>query len=263
MASDLLTLFNAQRGIICCVGAGGKKTTMFRLAVEHPGRVAITATAHIEYFPRRLQATRLVAPETELLAAVAADKDSRVIAFAQPSQREGRHAGIDPAHVHRFRQAGRFDLMLIKADGARSRLIKAPAAHEPPLPRGVDTVIPVVSAKAIGRKLDERMAHRIDQLATVTGLRPGQMITPSHVARLLASSHGSLKNTGDATVVPLINMVDDESMAVLAREAASEALSLTNGFRYVVLASMRAQAPIVDVIYRYQQPETASNSLRA
>lgn len=251
MKSDLLTLFNAQRGIVCCVGAGGKKTTMFRLAAEHAGHVAITATAHIEFFPRHLEATKIVAPEAELLAAVAADRESRVIAFAQPSERPGRHAGIRPEQVESFRQSGRFDLMLIKADGARSRLIKAPAAHEPPLPPAVDTLIPIVSARAIGKKLDERLAHRIEQLTTVTGIKPGQLITPSHIARLLASTHGGLKNAGKASVVPLINMVDDKSLAILAQEAAAEALSLTNGFRYVVLASMHAEQPIIDVVYRY------------
>lgn len=252
MTPDLLTLFNAQFGVVCCVGAGGKKTTMFRLAAEHTGRVAITATAHIEHFPKNLQAARLVGTENELLSAIAADTESNVIAFAQPSERAGRHVGIHPAQVDRFRQAGRFDLMLIKADGARSRLIKAPAEHEPPIPALADTVIPVVSSKVIGRKLDERLAHRLEKLAAVTGIRPGQTITPSHVARLLASDQGSLKNVSRAMVVPLINMVDDRKQEKLARESADEALALTNRFRYVVLAAMRTEQPIVDVIYRYQ-----------
>ena len=51
MTYDLIDVFEADSGIISCIGAGGKKSIMFRLAEAHNGRVGITATAHIEFFP--------------------------------------------------------------------------------------------------------------------------------------------------------------------------------------------------------------------
>lgn len=250
MTYELLKLFKAREGVVCCVGAGGKKTTMFRLAREFHGRVGLTTSAHIEYFPRSLQASCYVAPEEELLVALSDDTNSPVIAFATPSQRRGRHAGISIERVAEFRRRGRFDLMLIKADGARSRLIKAPNDNEPPLPVDANTVIPIVSARAIGRILTGKVAHRPERLCEIAGLQPNQRIEPEHVARLLASSRGSLKNVGQAEVVPLINMVDDDKRAVLARAAAEQALTLTDRFDYVVLASMRAEQPIIEVVRR-------------
>ena len=248
MASDLLEIFNAGNGIVCCVGAGGKKTTMFRLAKEHPGRVVITATSHIEYFPRSLPATKYIDRENELLNTIRSDDHSRVIAFAQPSERRGRRAGISPDLVQKFKQEGRFDLLLIKADGARSRFIKAPAAHEPPLPDCVDCVIPVVSAKVIGQKLSERNAHRPELVTRVAGVNKNEVIKPVHVARLLASPEGSLKNTGPAKVIPLINMVDNSEREQLAREAAISALSMSDRFEYIVLATMKNENPVIDII---------------
>lgn len=248
MKIDLLDVFNARAGTICFVGAGGKKTTMYRLAMEHPGRVAITATSHIAYFPRRLAARKIIGPENELLERIRADSTSRIIAFAQPSQRRGRHAGVSLERVAEFRQAGGFDLMLIKADGARGRLIKAPAEHEPPIPSWACTVVPIVSAKVFGLKLTERIAHRIDRLCAVTGLQPGEKIEPRHVARLLASPGGALKNTGDATVIPLINMVDDDERGTHARAAAEQALALTRRFACVVLAAMRNPEPVIEIV---------------
>lgn len=250
MTTGLLDLFKAREGVVCFTGAGGKKTTMFRLAAEHDGRVGLTTTAHIEYFPRNLPATRYVDAEAALLKAVREDRESDVIAFATPSQRRGRHAGISLAAVSEFRDQGRFDLLLIKSDGARSRLIKAPNDNEPPIPDCADTVIPIVSARAIGRRLSGKFAHRPDRLTAVTGIRPGEKLLPEHVARLLSSPQGSLKNTGRAQVVPLINMVDDDNRASLAREAAVQALSLTDRFDYVILARMRDDDPVVDIIYR-------------
>lgn len=248
MASDLLEIFNAGNGIVCCVGAGGKKTTMFRLAQEHPGRTGITATSHIEYFPGSLAATKYIDTENELLDKVRNDKTSRVIAFAQPSERKGRRAGISLELVQKFKQEGRFDLLLIKADGARSRFIKAPAAHEPPLPDCVDSVIPVVSAKVIGQKLSEKNAHRVELITKVTGAGEKEIIKPVHVARLLASPDGSLKNTGSAKVIPLINMVDNSELEQLAREAAISALSMSDRFEYIVLAAMKNENPVIDII---------------
>lgn len=250
MTKELLDIFKAREGIVCCVGAGGKKTTMFRLAGEHGGRVGLTTTAHIEYFPRSLQASRYVDEETALLEAVRADQTSMTVAFATPSERTGRHAGIKPENVDAFRRAGRFDLLLIKADGARSRLIKAPNENEPPLPASVDTVIPVVSARVLGRRLSEKFVHRPDRLSAISGVQMNEKITPEHVARLLASPEGGLKNVGQAQVVPLINMVDDDKCVRLARSAAEAALDLTGHFSYVVLATMRAERPIVEIVRR-------------
>lgn len=249
MTHDILKLFHAREGTVCFVGAGGKKTAMYRLAREHHGRVGLTTSAHIEHFPRSLEASRYVVEEDALLPLLKNDMDSRIIAFATPFTRAGHHAGINPERMAEFRTAGRFDLLLIKADGARGRYIKAPKESEPPLPVA-DTVIPVVSARAIGKALSDKVAHRLEQLSKVTGVQPDEIIEPKHVARLLAAEDGALKNVGSARVVPLINMVDDERQRQQARVAAELALQLTDRFEYVVLGTMRAEQPIVEVVHR-------------
>ena len=250
MTTELLDIFKARNGIVCCIGAGGKKTTMYKLAAEHTGRVGITATAHIELFPKTLHATKYIATQDELLHMIKKDNKSRIVAFAQPSERRGRRAGIDPDLVQKFREFGNFDLLLIKADGARSRFVKAPAEHEPPIPLDADTVIPVVSARAIGKRLTDKIAHRIERITAVAGVHENEIIEPIHIARILASKEGSLKNTGSANVVPLINMVDNSDREKLAREAAQTTLAMTNRYDYVVLAAMREEKPVVDIIKR-------------
>lgn len=250
MASDLLEIFNAHSGIISCVGAGGKKTTMFRLAEAHTGRVGITATAHIEFFPESLKAKNYIADESELFDAIKNDRDSKVIAFAKPSKRFGRRAGVSLESIQKFKDIGNFDLLVIKADGARGRFIKAPAEHEPAIASCTNTVIPILSAKVIGLPLSDEIAHRVELISKVSGLEEGDEIKAIHVARLLASPAGSLKNTGAAKVIPLINMVDNSILEKVAREAAFEALQLTDRFDTVVLATMKKGQPIVDVITR-------------
>jgi probable selenium-dependent hydroxylase accessory protein YqeC len=250
-AVQLLDLLCARSGLVCTIGAGGKKTTLYRLAALHPGRVALTSTVFIPPFPKDLLALVVREPAGELLAAIAeAVAMDRRVAYTGVVTKKGRFEGVSPALVEEIHRRFAFDATFVKADGARTRMIKAPALDEPQLPANVTTVIPLVSAVAIGKPLSERIAHRVEQIAQVTGARIHAPLTPSHVARLLASEEGLLKGVGRARVVPVINMVDDAECRRLAQAAAREALSLTERFDRVVLASMRAADPIVDVVSR-------------
>jgi probable selenium-dependent hydroxylase accessory protein YqeC len=171
------------------------------------------------------------------------------VAYACPSSKPGRHAGAAPATVRAIHDAAGFDATLVKADGARMRWIKAPAADEPMLVPGVDIVIPVLSARAIGEPLSERVAHRVDRVAAVTGVAPGETLTPEAVGRLLASEQGSLHGTAGARVAPLINMVDNDDKEELARAAAGAAIAMTSRFDRVVLCCLRRPGqPVVAVV---------------
>ena len=64
-----------------------------------------------------------------------------------------------------------------------------------------------VTALAIIEPLSEHIAHRVEQIERVSGARAGEPLTPTHIARLLASEEGLLKGVGGAKVVPVINMV--------------------------------------------------------
>ncbi len=248
---QLLDALAARTGLVCLVGAGGKKTTLYRLAALHPGRVGVTGTVYIPPFPASLAAERIVEPMPALESrVVGAARTARMVAFAQPSQKHGRLAGLTPAEVGEIHRAAGFDVTFIKADGARSRWVKAPAADEPQLPEDPTTVIPVVSAQAIGQPLSEQIAHRVERITLVTGAEPSEPLTCEHIARLLAHPEGSLKATGNATVVPLINMVDDAERLALAHQVAEMALGLTRRFDRVVLAKMLGPDPVFEVVGR-------------
>ena len=201
--------------------------------------------------PRRLLEHRLVAGPEALAAAVPAlAARHALLAYAQPSPKPGRLGGLPVELIARLHAEGGFTVTLVKADGARMRWIKAPHEDEPVLPEGMATLLPVVSAKALGRPLDQAIGHRIERLAAVTGALIGEPLSPIHLARLLVSEHGSLQRAGSAIVVPIINMVDDQAGLAGAREVARRALAATGRFERVVLTSMIAADPLVEVITR-------------
>ncbi len=247
--SELIDLLAARSGTVCAVGAGGKKTTLYYLALTHPGRVGLTCTVPNTHFPGTLGASVVVAEAAELAAAVArAAAAHRLVAFAQPSEKKGRNGGVAPELIAEIQSTTRFDVLLVKCDGARMRWIKAPEDDEPLIPAEATTVVPIVSAKAFGQPLTETVAHRLSRVETVAGARYGETITPEHVARLLAHEEGALKNVGSATVVPIINMVDNSELEATAREAARAALDLTDRFDRVVLTSHLQPARLVGLV---------------
>lgn len=251
-ARTLLDLLAARRGLVCAVGAGGKKTTLYRLVEAHlaAGTARIGLTCTVAMAPPPAWLGRPVIAEPSSLAGALDDlgRDRSLVLYAQPSPKPGRVGGVPPDALARLHGEGGFEVTLIKADGARMRWIKAPAAGEPVLPPGVTTVLALVSAKVFGQPLTEAVAHRPEQVAAVTGARPGGLLTPDHVARLLTSEHGALQGVGSAAVVAIINMVDDEAKRVAARAAARRAVATSNRLTRVVLTRMTATDPLIEVI---------------
>lgn len=251
MNDELLDVLCARRGIVCAVGAGGKKTTLYRLLCAHPGHAAFTATVFTYAFPADLPAHPLVdAPDRIVAQVLAAAPGHAKLAFACPSEKPGRLVGLAPAQVTECHVRGGFDVTLVKADGARMRVIKAPAAHEPNIVPGATTVLALVSARALGLPLSSRCAHRPECVAAVTGARAGEPLTPRHLARLIASPDGLLRGVGNARVIPVINMADSAGERAAALETARIALDSSDRYDRVVVAAMHAEAPIVAVLER-------------
>lgn len=249
--SALLDAFNARQGIICAVGAGGKKSTLYRLAREHPGRVGVTATSYTTFFPVELNALEIVSEISELEQRVLASEGSGCVAYARTGDKPARLRGLPTSLVRQLHEQGSFDATFVKADGARMRWVKSPREDEPVIPEGATTVLMLASARALGELLDERIALRLDQIHALCGTRPGDKFSPDHMATLFSDERGLLKGSEGCTVIPVINMVDDEVKEAMAREAARLALGRSARFDRVILACMKRDAdPLVEVIWR-------------
>lgn len=248
---SLLDLLDARTGVVCAVGAGGKKSLLMHLAKEHPGRAAVTATVFTTYAPEHIGLAVAIEEDERLPAAVAALDPARGVTYACPGDKPGRRAGVRPATLERIHREGRFAVTYVKADGARMRLVKAPDEDEPVLPSCCTTVLPILSVLAVGEPLTPRIAHRVERIAQVAGLREHEPVQPLHLGRLLGSDAGLLKGTAGRRVVPVINMVDDAVREAQAREAAAVALDASDRFDRVVLVCLaRPSAPLVAVVRR-------------
>lgn len=246
-AYDLTASLIGEARVISLVGAGGKKTTLYALARALRGRVALASSSHMAAYDTTV-VNEVVTLRVGGLS-LPVPTSGRIVAFGGEAESAERIHGLSFAQIAQLVADPSFDHVLIKADGARARWIKAPAAYEPVVPPGTDRVLYLLSAQVIGELLDERIAHRVERLAAVCGAQAGAPLTVEHLATLLASDAGALQGIGQAELLPVINMVDDNALAAQARAVACRALSKTTRFERVVLANMQA-ARVIDIVTR-------------
>jgi probable selenium-dependent hydroxylase accessory protein YqeC len=243
-ATPLVRALAADRGVTCVVGAGGKKSTLYALA-SRLTQAVVTSTVRIPPFEQYVASVRI----TEQPTSVCREADHWPLGIVPARDGSDRYRGYSPGVIDELAAALGDDCpILVKADGARSRLLKAPNENEPQLPMAVDTVVPIASVHVIGEKLDDRTVHRPERVAAITGLSMGDRIGPEHVAAVLTSERGGRKGVpSDAVVVPLLNMADDAGLASVARCVAEDVLERADVPR-VVISRMTAGSPVVDIV---------------
>ena len=108
------------------------------------------------------------------------------LVISEPWGRDMWH-GLTPDQVSAVRRVLPEACFIVKADGARKRLLKAPGDHEPCWPHDSDQCVLVLSLAACGRPLDERTVHRLPR---VTALSRDRTIGPGTLADVIVARNG-------------------------------------------------------------------------
>jgi probable selenium-dependent hydroxylase accessory protein YqeC len=231
---------------VAVVGAGGKKTTLYRLA-SALDRAVVTATVRIPIFDDQVARVVTTDDPVSTLADVGTDETAWPLGLVPDPERDDRYPGYDRDVVDDL-AAAHDGATLVKADGARTRLLKAPNEHEPRIPPTADTVLPVASARVVGKPLSAEWVHRPERVAALTDLAVGDAVTVEAVARVLSSTDGALKDVpDDATVVAVVNMVDDDDLFATAERIAGEVLVRTDRVDRVALTHLIDPDPVVEL----------------
>ena len=223
MLIDLLDL--PSRPLISLVGAGGKTTTMYTLAremAERGQRVITTTTTNI-FFPDKGQTDAFVVaenPSTLLRAVQSIPARYRRITVVSRVRAGKAYAPTEAGKLAGLKLDQPYDLLaktdvaavIVEADGARGRLIKAPADYEPVIPPQSNVVLIVMSAGAIGQPLNGAIdqplngaiAHRPERIAALLGIAQGDLLTPERIARLLTSEQGGMKGIPEQARIHLL-----------------------------------------------------------
>lgn len=199
---------------VALVGAGGKTTLMFALASElqRKGKRLITSTTTKVWHEQALQAPGVVFTEVncawveKLKAGLATGGH---VFLGRSLIGSGKVDGIVASLADRLFQELEIDYLLVEADGSAGRPVKAPAPHEPVIPKSVTEVVAVLGLEAIGRKLEPEIVFRHDLVANITGLRLGEELSVHALSTLFLHPAGLFKGSpASAKRVVFLNKLD-------------------------------------------------------
>ncbi|MBP1713703.1 MAG: putative selenium-dependent hydroxylase accessory protein YqeC [Deltaproteobacteria bacterium] len=240
-----------EREIISLIGGGGKTTLMFALGRELATRrkgVLLTTTTKIRNpEPSDEFALFLSARVEKVTEWIGENLDRyRYLLIAQDKLDNGKLQGIPPNWTFGLFSIPGVSCMIIEADGAAGRPLKAPREGEPVVAEETTLLIPMVGIDALGKPLQEDNVFRSRIAAEILKESEGTEIKEAMIGRLLAAA---LQNKpGDARVIPFINKIDLPGGLEKGRSLARTLLdSISPEIERVVLGRAR-EVPIVKEI---------------
>jgi probable selenium-dependent hydroxylase accessory protein YqeC len=241
--------------VVSLVGGGGKTTLMFALARELASGgdcvVTTTTTKILEPSPSETPLLLLETDEEELMRLLLANVgEHRHITLASGKLASGKLNGISPEFVVKLARLSQVSYIVVEADGAAHRSLKAPNPTEPVIPFNTSLVIPVVGVDAVGCRLTEKDVFRPEIVSNLLGLPLGEVISPAAIAFLITHHQGIIKGSPErARIVPFINKVDLDKNLSKARDLAGKILAMRHPqIERVVLGQAQSPEPVVGVI---------------
>lgn len=179
--------------IISFVGAGGKTSLMLALAAEarrKQKRILVSATTKLLYSQvvslNPVFSNDFSAGLKEVFSVM---KDGGSAAWFQCRQQE-KVCGLLPEWLDATAEADKGLFILVEADGARGKWLKAPALHEPVLPTHTAISAGVLNLQAIGRPLTEQIVHRPELVLAILQKREQEVITWQDIVHLATKEQG-------------------------------------------------------------------------
>ena len=246
-----------EKEVISLIGGGGKTTLMFALGKELSLRrkgILLTTTTKIWdpepsdefglFWSARLERVKEWVKEN-------LDR-YRYLLVAQDKLDSGKLKGISPNWIPELFSILGVSHIIIEADGAAGRPLKAPREREPVLPAETTLLIPMVGIDVLGKPLREDFVFRSRIAMEIVKEKEGVEVREEMIGRLLAAS---LRNKPrEARVIPFINKIDLPDGLEKGRSLARSLLeSISPEIERVVLGHAR-ETPIAKEIVSRSSP---------
>lgn len=241
--------------VISLVGAGGKTSLMFTLAQElasnNKSVITTTTTKILEPSSSDTSLLLLETDEEKMIELLLQNLDKhRHITLATERLPSGKLKGISPRFVMRLADLNEVSYIIVEADGAAGKPLKAPNSIEPVIPENTSLLIPIVGIDALGCRLTEEAVFRPEIVSRLTGLSSGDIISAEAIAILITHSEGIIRGSQPhVKIVPFINKVDLDGGLPKARGLAYKVLGMKHPqIERVILGQTRFPEPAVEVI---------------
>jgi len=245
-----------EREVISLVGAGGKTTLMFRLARElllGKKKVLTTTT------------TKILEPVQGETVFLFVDRDEGKIrefvhrhlgqyghiTVATERLGAGKLKGISAALAMELWNSGEIEYLIIEADGASGKPVKAPRQGEPVIPLNTTLVVAILGADGVGRDLAEEGVFRPEIVSRITGIPMGGRMTEEAMAILMTHEEGIFKGAPSSSrVVAFLNKVDIHDGMTAAKRMGQKILQRRHPrIERVVLGQVKHDPPVAEVLF--------------
>ncbi len=245
-----------EREVISLVGAGGKTTLMYRLAKElflSGKRVVTTTTTKIlEPRPEETNFLFVDSDEKRIKDFVWGHLDQhRHLTVARERLGSGKLRGVSPDFVNKLWNFDKIDMIIVEADGAAGRPVKAPREWEPVIPTATTLIVAILGVDGVGRELNEENAFQPERISKITGIPVGDKLPDEGMALLMTHAEGIFKGAPSSSrVVAFLNKVDIPKGVAKAKGIARKIFDKKHQqIERAVLGQLKNESPVAEVIF--------------
>lgn len=197
-----------KKHIISFVGAGGKSTSMDSMAKEFKmeGKKVLVTTTTVIFEPQHRDNDVFILGE--LPQQYVPLKGS--ITLLGKSMDNDKIRGVSTEYVKEIHKREIFDIILVEADGARMKPLKAPANHEPVVPSFSTMTIGIIGLDSIGIPLDDNHVHRPEILSSILNVELPHIVNENDIVNLVVHKKGIFKGVNGKRIIFLNKACNDE-----------------------------------------------------
>ncbi|CAB1064510.1 hypothetical protein D1BOALGB6SA_9306 [Olavius sp. associated proteobacterium Delta 1] len=248
-------LMLGESGVVSLVGAGGKTSLMFKLAHElaMAGESVLTTTTTKIYEPLPEQSTNLIISDSVSKMLNRARKTLKdhhhITAAAEKLPDQRKLCGFTPEFVQAIWNSHLFRWILVEADGAAGRPLKAPAEHEPVIPACTSQLVGIVGLSGAGKPLNDLWVFRHERFVQLSGLAHGSEVTEAAIAAALVHEKGIFKNAPAVAVrIAFCNQADVPRNLAAGRKIARALIEKKKtGLNRVVIGQTLFDPPVLEL----------------
>jgi probable selenium-dependent hydroxylase accessory protein YqeC len=244
------------REVISLVGAGGKTTLMFRLAQElsFSGKKVVTTTTTKMLTPTSGETSSLfIDPDEEKIKDFVRHHLDQFhhITVARERLESGKLKGISPNLVEGLWRSHGIDTIIVEADGAAGRSVKAPRKNEPVIPASTTLVVAILGVDGMAMQLNEKNVFQSEKVSNITGIPIEERLTDEAMGLLITHPEGIFKGTPSSSrVVVFLNKVDIPNGVAKAKSIGQKVLDKKHRqIERIVLGQLKKEPPVVEVMF--------------
>ena len=244
------------REMISLTGAGGKTTLMFRLALELSieGKKVITTTTTKILEPSEDETSHLFVSGDEERIKEFVDRhldEYGYITLAKERIEGGKLRGISPEFADSLWNLYDMDALIIEADGASGRPVKAPREGEPVIPLSTTLVVAVLGMDGVGKELNDQNVFQAKLVSKLTGIPEDEKMMEEGMALLMTHTEGLFKGAPNSSrLAAFLNKVDIPDGLNMAERIARNIFEKKDvKIDRIILGQLKSEPPVVEVIF--------------